>query len=175
MEDLMPDLNNLGRAEAEALRDRLRTGTLTSTEAGNELTRIWATIAARPGMLLTPEEWRDLWQYAGHIHLYRETRGGRPQWKLTERPSTKVRLYRSSNAEFKAHPSWTTDQEQAKKWLDGDTVWTAEFEPERLLATADLYPDTTTKETEYIAYTGGLDLDIHLYRAVAVPVSPNVD
>lgn len=163
MEDSMPDLNDQGRVKAEALRDRLKAGTLTPAEARDELTQLWATCAARPGMLLTPEKWRDLWQHAGHIHLFRETTGGPVQWKPTDRPSTKIRLYRSSNAEYKFHPSWTEDRQQAETWLDGDTVWTAEFEPERLLATADLY-SAGSKETEYVAYAVGLDLDIHRRR-----------
>lgn len=163
MEDLMPDLNHQGRVEAEALRDRLKAGTLTPAEARDELTQLWATCTARPGMLLTSEEWRDLWQHAGHIHLSRETKGVPAQWKSTDRPSTKVRLYRCSNAEYKFNLSWTKDRKQAEDWLDGDTVWTAEFEPERLLATADLH-SAGNKETEYIAYAAGLDLDIHHRR-----------
>lgn len=161
MVDMNADLNARGQVEAANLRDRLKAGTLTSADARDELTQLWGSCAARPGMLLTPEEWRDLWQHAGHIHLYRETNGGPALWTPTARPSTKVRLYRSANAEFRFNPSWTADPEQ--QWLDGDTVWTAEFEPERLLATADLYPYKTPRETEYIAYAGGLDLDVHRY------------
>ncbi|OFE10588.1 hypothetical protein A5N83_01855 [Rhodococcus sp. 1139] len=158
MEDMMPDLNDMGRAKAESLRDRLKDGTLTPADARDELTQLWGDGVARPGMLLTSEEWRDLWRHAGHIHLYRETHDGPAQWKWTDRPSTKVRLYRRSNTEFKFHPSWTEDSEQ--EWLDGDTVWTAEFEPERLLATCDLH-STGNGETEYIAYPVGLELEVH--------------
>jgi len=158
MEDMMPDLNDRGRAAAESLRDRLNDGTLTPADARDELTQLWSNDVARPGMLLTSEEWRDLWLHAGHIHLYREIKDGPAQWKWSDRPSTKVRLYRTSNTEFKFHPSWTEDSEQ--KWIDGDTVWTAEFEPERLLATCDLH-STTSGETEYIAYPVGLDLEVH--------------
>lgn len=142
MEDNAPDLNDMGRAKAESLRDRLKDGTLTPADARDELTQLWSNDVARPGMLLTSEEWRDLWLHAGHIHLYREIHGGPAQWKFIDRPSTKVRL------------------DSTQQWHDGDTVWTAEFEPERLLATCDLH-STGNGETEYIAYPVGLDLEVH--------------
>ncbi|MCJ0905256.1 hypothetical protein [Rhodococcus sp. ARC_M6] len=163
MDDMAPDLNDMGREHAEDLLDGLKDGTLTSAEARDELTQLWGKDVGRPGMLLTSAEWRDLWRHAGHIHMYCETNGGPAHWKLTDRRSTKVRLYRTSNAEFRFHPSWTEDEEQAMKWIDGDTVWTAKFEPERLLATADLY-SATNQETEYIAYAVGLDLEVHHRR-----------
>ncbi|OMQ28575.1 hypothetical protein [Rhodococcus sp. D-1] len=108
-----------GREHAEALRDRLKDKTLTSADARDELTQLWGTGVARPVMLLTSEEWRDLWRHAGHIHMYcemyYETNGGPAHWKWSDRPSTKVRLYRTSTAEFRFHPSWTEDQEQTEK------------------------------------------------------------
>lgn len=149
-------LDNLGRKEAEDLRDRYNAGTLTVQEARDGLAHVWS-IAARPGVLLTPSEWRDLWLYAGHIHLYLFPDGS-VQWKETERPTRPVRLYRRAYNSFRFSPSWTEDKTFAAKFPAGDTVWTAEFPPERLLATADIKPSI---ETEYIAFAEELHLDIH--------------
>ncbi|MFF1946977.1 hypothetical protein ACFVWF_33100 [Rhodococcus qingshengii] len=106
---------------------------------------------------MTPSEWRDLWLYAGHIHLYLGPEGS-VQWKETERPTRPVRLYRRAYNSFRFSPSWTEDKTFAAKFPAGDTVWTAEFPPERLLATADIKPSI---ETEYIAFAEELHLDIH--------------
>lgn len=146
-------LDNRGR---EDLRDRYNAGTLTVPEARDGLAHVWS-IAARPGVLLTTSEWRDLWLYAGHIHLYLDPDGS-VQWKETDRPTRPVRLYRRAYAAFRFSPSWTEDEALARVFPAGDTVWTAEFPPERLLATVDIKPSV---ETEYIAFAEGLHLDIH--------------
>ncbi|MCD7051460.1 hypothetical protein LRS58_12075 [Rhodococcus sp. BH2-1] len=151
-------LDNMGREEAEELLAQFEAGNLTQEQVRDGLAKVWGT-AARPGVLLTPKQWRDLWHFAGHIHLYRETPNGPIMWKETARPSAGIRLYRCSDAAFRANPSWTESEYQARYWLDGDTVWVAEFAPERLLATVAIQPNG---ETEYIAYAE--DLDLRIYR-----------
>ncbi|WP_120284435.1 hypothetical protein [Rhodococcus rhodochrous] len=152
-------LDNLGRAEAEALYARFTDGTLTQDQARAELAKVW-DMAARPGVLLTPAQWRDLWQLAGHIRLYRATLGGDILWEEIPRPSAAIPLYRRADDAFKTNPSWTTKEELAtENWIDGDTVWVAEFTPERLLATVSIKPNPS--EIEYIAYAEDLEIRVH--------------
>ncbi|WP_458682631.1 hypothetical protein [Prescottella equi] len=153
-------LDNLGREKAESLLAQFMDEALTQEQARDLLAEAWRS-SARPGMLLTPKQWRDSWQFAGHIHLYRETPNGPVRWKETVRPSTNVLLYRSSDAAFRTNPSWTESEHQALNWIDGDTVWVAEFAPERLLATVAIQPNG---ETEYIAYAEDLELRVHHRR-----------
>ncbi|MDV6296707.1 hypothetical protein [Rhodococcus aetherivorans] len=150
-------LDNLGRAETDALYARFTDGTLTQDQARAELPKVW-DMTAHPGALLTPAQWRDLWQLAGHIRLYRDTHGGDILWEEIPRPSNAIPLYRSADDAFKTNPSWTTNEQLAWDWGYGDTVWVAEFTPERLLATIDIKP---SGETEYVAYAEELELRVH--------------